>query len=182
MAPPGRLWGYLWHKNVLKSTENASRNTETCRKKQRRPKTFQEHPTLAEVFHRGSDAVRSLPQKLSLRGAASRSLHQKPPAASKFPQRGGLGEAHLDKRWESVRHVIGNRISMRIYLVSTILVHMPKYRQTCLIMFENVRQSRFLFENQDFHKKTIMFGHIQKVFLEDFRIFRTKFGQTKNEI
>ena len=65
-------------------------------KKRRRPKTFQEHPTLAEVFHRGSDAVRSLPQKLSLRGAASRSLHQKPPAASKFPERGGLGEAHLD--------------------------------------------------------------------------------------
>ncbi len=69
--------------------------TRTPTKKQRRPKTFQEHPTLAEVFHRGSDAV-SLPQKLSLRGAASRSLHQKPPAASKFPQRGGLGEAHLD--------------------------------------------------------------------------------------
>ncbi len=65
-------------------------------KKRRRPKTFQEHPTLAEIFHRGSDAFRSLPQKLSLRGAASRSLHRKPSASSKFPQRGGLGEAHLD--------------------------------------------------------------------------------------
>ena len=65
-------------------------------KKRRRPKTFQEHPTLAEVFHRGSHVVRSLPQKHSLRGAASRSLPQQLPAASKFPQRGGLGEAHLD--------------------------------------------------------------------------------------
>ena len=96
VAPPGRLWGYPWHKNVQKSTENARLKKTHPGKKRRRPKTFQEHPTLAEVFHRASDALRSLPQKLSLRGAASRSLHQKPPAASKFPQRGGLGEAHLD--------------------------------------------------------------------------------------
>ena len=96
VAPLGRLWGYPPAKKrsqINRKHVSVHENPET---KRRRPKTFQEHPTLAEVFHGGSDAVRSRPQKLSLRGAASRSLHQKPPAASKFPQRGGLGEAHLD--------------------------------------------------------------------------------------
>ena len=96
LAPPGRLWGYPPAQKLTQINRKRISEHETPEKKRRRPKTFQEHPTLAEVFHRGSDAVRSLPQKLSLRGAASRSLHQKPPAASKFPQRGGLGEAHLD--------------------------------------------------------------------------------------
>ena len=98
VAPPGRLWG---HPPAQKRTQINRKHVsahENPEQKRRRPKTFQEHPTLAEVSHRGSDTVRSLPQKLSLRDAASRSLHQKPPAASKFPERGGLGEAHLDIR------------------------------------------------------------------------------------
>ena len=44
-------------------------------------------------------------------------------------------------------------------------------------MFDNVRKLRFLFEKQDFHKKTIIFGHVQKVFLEHVRLFRIKFGK-----
>ena len=59
---PGKALGYPWHKSVQQSTENASQKKLIPEKRPCHLKTFQEQPTLAEVFHCGSDAVRSRPQ------------------------------------------------------------------------------------------------------------------------